>query len=208
MGTLRQISGSLLLAIFSIALVLGVISLALAERTPSANSIPPNTLLFPTLIDTPTSLFLDFGTLTPLASGTIDLLTTTGTDQGSSIATNTFLRCGRPGGWVFYIVKAGDTLFSLAQGFGISIAQLQNANCIPSNQTNLNTGQSLWVPIVAITLTPLTTGTPTYTPISIIFPTLTQTATMTGTPTNTGTATPTASFTATPSPTETATANP
>lgn len=202
MGTLRQISGSLLLAIFSIALVLGVISLAMAERTPTEKSIPTNTLLIPTLFDTPTSLFLDFGTLTPQASSTFDFLTATGTDQGGPNPTNTFLPCGRPGGWVLYIVKAGDTMFSLAKAFGISIAQLQNANCIRSNQTNLKTGQSLWVPNVGITLTPLTTGTPTYTPISIIFPTLTQTAT------NTGTATMTASFTATPSPTETATANP
>lgn len=85
------------------------------------------------------------------------------------VATPTVVACGPPAGWVRYSVQAGNTLFSLSQAFGVSVAQLQQANCMPYSQTVINAGQQIWVPNVA-------TRTPTLTPISIIFPTLTWTA--------------------------------
>jgi LysM repeat protein len=61
------------------------------------------------------------------------------------IPTQTPLRCGRPSGWIFYIVQAGDTLYRLSQAYGISVAQLQQANCMGSS-TLLHVGQPLYVP--------------------------------------------------------------
>lgn len=55
--------------------------------------------------------------------------------------------CGAPSGWATYVVRRGDTLSSLASKFGISVSQLQSANCI-KNPKNLRTGQSIRVPFV------------------------------------------------------------
>jgi murein DD-endopeptidase MepM/ murein hydrolase activator NlpD len=51
---------------------------------------------------------------------------------------------GRPG-WVPYIVQRGDTLFSIARRSGVSVAEIQQANCIPDPNT-IYYGQVLIVP--------------------------------------------------------------
>ncbi len=53
--------------------------------------------------------------------------------------------CGRPGGWVTYSVQSGDTLYQLSQAFGVTVAQLQSANCIGTT-TILHVGRILYVP--------------------------------------------------------------
>jgi LysM repeat protein len=52
--------------------------------------------------------------------------------------------CGPPHYWVHYTVCPGDTLYSLANWFGISASTLQSANCL-ANDT-IYAGQVLWVP--------------------------------------------------------------
>jgi LysM repeat protein len=122
------------------------------------------------------------------------------------IPTNTTVPCGPPPGWIRYSVQPGNTMFSLSQAYGVSISQLQFANCMSASQTGLSSGQLIWVPNVA-TRAPRATATATLTPISIIFPTLTRTATLAPTATDLPTATdvPTATPTGTPTPTATAT---
>jgi len=118
----------------------------------------------------------------------------------AATATQTSHACGPPGGWVIYTVHPGDTMYSLSHAYGVSIAQLQAANCLASGQTSLRSGQQLWVPNV-ITRTPLASRTPTLTPVSIIFPT--QTSSLTTGPPSTPSATATATGTATQPPTST-----
>jgi LysM repeat protein len=258
-NTVRQIGGSILLAVFSVALVVGGISLALAESyvpvipiptQTQAPVIPPiNTNVFNT--STPTSELAAFFTETlPVPSATVppptscpppagwiaisvqpgdDLVTLALRYQttpenlraanclfssdlpiGSiiyvpSIPTQTNVPCGPPPGWVRYTVRPGNTLTSLSQAFGVSIAQLQFANCMPASQYYLTVGQIIWVPNVA-TRTPYATVTASLTPVSIIFPTVTWTASVTPVPTNTNTPVPTATQTAIPTSTATATA--
>lgn len=44
-----------------------------------------------------------------------------------------------------YVVQAGDTLFNIAQSFGVSLAELQKANNI-TDPTKITVGQSLMIP--------------------------------------------------------------
>ena len=61
------------------------------------------------------------------------------------IPTQTPASCGRPSGWIVYIVQSGDTLYRLSQAYGISVAQIQQANCLGSS-TLIHVGQTLYVP--------------------------------------------------------------
>lgn len=132
--------------------------------------------------------------------------------QGSSIfvppaPTSTSVHCGPFPGWVkTYIVRHGDTLFSIAQSYGISLASLKLANC-KDDRNLIFTGEMLWVPNIP-------TRTPTITVTSMpdyftAFPTdpLTETSlpyTATTMPTNT----PSPSSTPTPLPTLTSSPTP
>ncbi len=115
-------------------------------------------------------------------------------------------RCpGPPPGWVFYTVQAGDNLYAIGRAYGVSVLQLQNANCLGYN-TTIRTGQLLRVPNVA-TRTPLPSPTGTQTPSAtptLLLPTQTASSTNISTATATGTVPP-ASATATHTPTTTPT---
>ena len=97
--------------------------------------------------------------------------------------------CGPPAGWVYYIVQKGDTLYSIGRAYGVSVAQLQAANCMGSS-TNIRVGQKLYVPNVAPKL-------PSSTPSLTMTPTLEPSATSTSLPPS---ATPTVNL---PSPSQT-----
>lgn len=53
-----------------------------------------------------------------------------------------------------YTIQAGDTLFSIAQQYGLSLAQLQTGNCV-TDANAIFAGQTLRVPIVPPTSTPI-----------------------------------------------------
>ncbi len=125
--------------------------------------------------------------------------------------TRTPVPCGPPRGWVTYIVQAGDTLYHLSQVYGVTVQQLQNANCLGSS-TLIRTGQVLYVP-PGPTRTPVTTGTPTPTSTPTGTPTspgpsVTSSPTVTFTPTLTATVSSTPENSVTPSPTGTFTETP
>lgn len=66
----------------------------------------------------------------------------------------TLIPCGRPRYWVTYTVMPGDTLYRLSRSYGITVQQLQQANCMGS-KTLIRIGQILFVPPWApITPTP------------------------------------------------------
>ncbi len=105
------------------------------------------------------------------------------------LPTATSIPCGPPRGWIIYIVKSGDTLFSLGRAYGVTVQELQFANCLGSS-TLIRTGDELYVPNVP-TRTP--TPTPTTKPVNTQPATSTPTRTptpVTPTPTNTPTNTP------------------
>jgi LysM repeat protein len=129
--------------------------------------------------------------------------------------TITAVPCGPPWNWVTYIVRPGDTLFKLSLTYGVSVPQIQFANCMGTS-TYIRYGQTLYLPYYIPIKTPLPTATLTFTPTSaptgiIIAPTTTRTTipTYTFTPiptlTLTPTLAPTATFTATHTPLPTAT---
>jgi len=94
--------------------------------------------------------------------------------------------CGAPSGWEIYIVQVGDTLSSIAAAQGVSIQQLQNANCLTSAAVYI--GQRLYVPhaIKATSVPPTWTATNAPTATRIIpdtpVPTNTQVPTATEIP--------------------------
>jgi LysM repeat protein len=118
-------------------------------------------------------------------------------------ATITAVPCGPFAGWVrAYIVQPGDNLFRIGLSYGVTVSQLQRANCLGSS-TTIFVGQRLWVPNVptrtpGITLVPnsptasstsqpvVTTEVPTLEPPTA---TLTQIPTTEPPPTLTATAT-------------------
>ncbi len=136
------------------------------------------------------------------------------------LPTPTPTSCLPPPGWVYYTVQSGDTLYHLALEFGVTIRQLQNANCM-GDSDRIRAGQQLYVPNVPthtpeVTFTPVPpppdTPTPTFppppdtpTPTEYIPPTDTPTnpPPPTDTPTPTATDTPVPTATQTPTPTDT-----
>lgn len=72
--------------------------------------------------------------------------------------------CFPPPTWVQYTVAPGDTLFQLSLRFGVSMVQLQQANCLPTSAIKFN--QVLFVPFVP-SATPEATATVTFTATAI-----------------------------------------
>ena len=116
--------------------------------------------------------------------------------------------CGPPPGWVFYTIQPGDTLYSLGLTFGVSISQLQLANCM-GGATDIRAGQRIYTPYLPPllpSLTPSPTPSPTTEPVpSPEPPTIEPTSTSPPPPTATATPppTPTLAPSNTPVPTDT-----
>jgi LysM repeat protein len=108
--------------------------------------------------------------------------------------------CGPPASWVQYTVVSGDNLYRLGIAFGVSIADLQWANCMGSS-TVIRVGSKLWVPNRSTNTPEVTnTKTPTKTPLPTSTPSHTSSPTSTSTATDTATNTPTYTPTHTPTP--------
>lgn len=134
----------------------------------------------------------------------VDSLTPGGTLYVPGKPTETpSVACGPPPNWVFYRVQPGDTLSNLARMFGVTVYDLQLANCMVG-QTLIRWGTNLYVPNV-----PVRTRTPTRTPSPTLLPTIVPSSTDTSVPTLTNTpvwvVTPVPTDTPTQAPTETPT---
>ena len=108
---------------------------AAATDTLADTDIPitPNIIAPPTLTgETPSATFTVTPTLPPVVVVT-------------PVPFRTAVPCGRPYGWVAYTVQPGDSLYRLSLLYGVTIADLQQANCLGSS-TVLHTGQILYVP--------------------------------------------------------------
>jgi LysM repeat protein len=139
------------------------------------------------------------------------------TEQPTSTPPRPTIRpCGPPAGWVPYTLQFGDTLYSLSRIFGISVSELQFANCI-SNPDDIKAGEVISVPFIPArsatatsTKPPAPSSTPKPPTQTSVPPTSTSVPptntsvppTMTTAPTETPTETPTDTPTPTPTDTE------
>jgi LysM repeat protein len=147
-------------------------SLTPTLTTPPANCPPPAgwSVYFVQSGETLYSIATRYG-ISSAKLQTANCLLTTGLIPGVVIyvppmPTQTPLSCGAPYGWIVYTVRPGDTLYRLSITYGITVAELQRANCLGSS-TLLHTAQLLYVP-------PRLTYPAWLTAPFIIFPTSTQ----------------------------------
>ena len=60
--------------------------------------------------------------------------------------------CTPPAGWTLYVVQPGDSLAGLAAQAGLTVAELQAANCLAGGR--LLVGQALFLPVAAVVCGP------------------------------------------------------
>jgi LysM repeat protein len=146
MQALRQLGGGVIIAIFSVILVIGGIFLSLAETLP-----PPAT---PTQI--PPTLPLSFPTPTVTTTQIPTLQSETPTDPASPPPTAILaspISCTPPAGWIRIITTTGDNIYALAQRYKTSTENLSAANCLTT--ADLPSGFALYVPpIPTVTVIP------------------------------------------------------
>jgi len=141
MRALREMGGGLIIAIVSLILVIGGISLSLAESSqpeePTPSPLPP---VFATSIDVPvvTSVAIDTNTIEPILSPT--------TFIEPSVTQPAPVVCNPPAGWLQIIVSANDTLYSIAERYKTTTDNLNAGNCL--NNTAPAAGSPLFVPPV------------------------------------------------------------
>ncbi len=129
MQVARQMGNGILYGLVSVMLVVGGLSLALAESYTAPPPTPTTSL--PTVIQTLTS--------TPSGSTAFPSSTSTSTATPPP-PTN----CPPPAGWILISVQPYDTLESIAARFGVTPSQLTQANCLLTN--NLEPGYNIYVP--------------------------------------------------------------
>jgi LysM repeat protein len=145
MQALRQLGAGVIVAIFSVILVIGGIFLSLAETLPTPDTptlIPPT---FPLSFPTPTATIV---TVLPSEIPTETILPSE-TASASPIASQTTLpptTCTPPSGWIRVTVGAGDTVYSIAQRYKTSAENLSAANCLTA--VEVLAGSTLYVPPV------------------------------------------------------------
>jgi LysM repeat protein len=143
-----------IIAIFSVILVIGGIFISLAETLPppaTPTQIPPT---FPQSFPTPTATIfaiLPSETQTALPSETASVLPTT--SQTSLPPTS----CTPPSGWIRITITTGDTVYALAQRYKTSAESLSAANCLSA--VEVPAGYALYVPPVP-TVTVIPCGPP------------------------------------------------
>ena len=159
MQSLRQLGGGVIIALLSVILVIGGISLALAENLPAQGTptaIPPTVSLeFLTATFTVAPLITETASVTPLVISTM-----TNTEIVTAIPTNTLFvsaSCTPPSGWIRILTSSGDTVYSLAQRYKTTAEILGAANCLSS--FDIPAGLALYVPPVP-TVTVIPCGPP------------------------------------------------
>lgn len=152
MRVLREMGGGLIIAVVSLILVIGGISLSLAENRPPEQPTPtPLPPVFATSIELPTLTPLPVSTNTlefptPLVAVTLEASPT----QAATV-------CTPPAGWVAIVVSANDTLYALAERYKTTTDILNASNCL--NNTQPAVGSLLYVPPVP-TVTVIPCGPP------------------------------------------------
>lgn len=144
MRALREMSGGLIIAVVSLLLVLGGISLSLAENKPPE---PPTPTPLPPIIATS----IELPTFTPIIANTntLSASTQTATQTFTALPSATLAAptvCNPPAGWIQIIVRASDTLYTIAERYKTTAEILNSSNCL--NNAIPAVGSRLYVPPV------------------------------------------------------------
>jgi len=135
MRGLREIGSALVVALISVGLMLGALSISLVEFVPEA---------------TPTATIQLFLSPVPVTATHTSLPTFTPNPNTSTVtftATQTVMppvSCQPPNGWIPIIVQPNDTLDSLAARYRVGRDLIKSANCLVSE--SLIAGTRLYVP--------------------------------------------------------------
>src|ERR1700690_1873025 len=143
MQAARQVGNGLLYALISIVLVVGGLSLALAEG--KNNSLSPTLTPSPTAISQTlitTSLTTMSSTYTPLVQ--VVVTATTIIIPSPTHTISALVNCIPPSGWILITVQPGESFSSLAERYQISTEQLEQANCLAAQ--GLPAGYNIYVP--------------------------------------------------------------
>ena len=138
----RGFGTALVVALISIGLMVGALSISLVEFAPQATPTATNSVFLSPAPLTATQ------TIAPTPTPTLGLESPTPSITPTS--TNTALppvSCIPPTGWEQIIVQAGETLDSIAARYNVSKDELRSANCLLTD--NLVAGSILYVPPVA-----------------------------------------------------------
>lgn len=142
MQGLRDFGNALVVALISIGLMIGALSISLVEFVPEATPTPTNNQLPSPIPLTATP------TLPPTNTPTFAIESVTPSITPTLLATATYpANCPVPTGWIPIIVQAGQTLDSIAFTYRTTADTLKQGNCLLTN--NLVTGKTLYVPAVA-----------------------------------------------------------
>ncbi len=144
MRVLREMGGGVIIAVLSLLLVIGGISLSLAENKapeqPTPSPLPP---VYATSIDQPTFPVIEISTIdiptTPAPTETLFI-------EPSATQPVPVAVCNPPAGWLQIVVGPNDTLYSIAERYKTTTDQLSLGNCL--NNTLPATGSLLFVPPV------------------------------------------------------------
>lgn len=157
MQAIRQLGGGVIIAIISVLLVIGGISLALNESLPAQATptpIPPTiSLEFPTATFTASPIVVESFTATLTATSFVF-------PTDTAFATNTLYvqpSCSQPSGWIPIITTSSDTVYALAQRYKTTPENLATANCLSS--FDVPAGFVIYVPPVP-TVTVIPCGPP------------------------------------------------
>jgi LysM repeat protein len=142
MQVVRQIGSGIFYGLVSVMLVIGGLSLALAESYTSPS--PTSTASLPIVPQTSTST----------QAGPTALPSSTPSPTATPLPPT---NCPPPAGWILISVQPYDTLESLAARFRVTPYQLAQANCLPTN--NLEPGYNIYVPLPSTAL-PVSCGAP------------------------------------------------
>ncbi len=179
MQALRQAGSGVVYALLSIVLVLGSLSVALAERNAGSPAVPtattaaspvPSATNTTSAVESPqpaatsTAASTARATAVPSSTPKVSYPTTAPTRRVPTSTRAASVPCGPPTGWVKgYVVQPGDSMFHIATIYNTSVATLQRANCKTSFL--IFSGERLWVPNVpaptGVTIIPPFFDTPT-----------------------------------------------
>lgn len=156
MQALRQMGGGIFIAIISLLLVIGGISLSLSESNSKeqATPTPLPPIIIVTSLEQPTSTPIIINTNTSEAPTLTPIVQPSATLAVPIVP----VICNPPVGWIQIVVNANDTLYTIAERYKTTSDILNASNCL--NNTIPSAGSLLYVPPVP-TVTVIPCGPPT-----------------------------------------------
>lgn len=142
MQGLRDFGNALVIALLSIGLMVGALSISLVEFVPEAAPTATSILLPSPLPLTATPTFPPTATPMPGLETATSTITPAFTNTSAAIQGS----CQYPANWGQIILQTNDTLTNLSARYRVSRDELKRGNCLVSD--NLVSGTVLYVPLV------------------------------------------------------------